>query len=89
MDDQKFKVVWEIEVKWKDDVTTTWEPMMIIKVDQAKIVKDYMNELCKKKKVVTLQKKTKMKEIAPMKKVCNKCKKKYDVRSSYKMEEDV
>ena len=55
--------------------------MAIIKVDQPKMVKYYMNELCKKKKVVTLQRKTKMKERAS--------KKKYDVRASYKMEENV
>ena len=40
LSDRKFKGVWEIEVKWKDDVKTTWEPMAIIKVDQSKMVKD-------------------------------------------------
>ena len=44
---------------------------------------------CEKKKVVTLQKKTKMKERTPKKKVDKKCKKKHYVRASYKMEEDV
>ena len=48
-----------------------------------------MNELCKKKKVVTLQKKTKTKERTPKNKIDKKCKKKHDVRTSYKMEEDV
>ena len=48
-----------------------------------------MNELCRKKKVVTLRKKKKIKERAPKKKVDKKCKKKHDVRASYKMEEDV
>ena len=40
LDNRKFKGVWEIEVKWKDDVKTTWEPMAIIKVDQPKMLKD-------------------------------------------------
>ena len=34
--------------------------MKIIKVDQPKIVEGYMNEFCKKNKVVTLQTKEKM-----------------------------
>ena len=48
-----------------------------------------MNEFYKKKKVVTLQKKTKIKERVPKKKVDKKYKKKHDVRASYKMEEEV
>ena len=56
LSDRKFKGVWEIEVKWKDDVKTTWEPMKIIKLDKPKMVEHYMNELCKKKKAVTTRK---------------------------------
>ena len=63
--------------------------MKIIKLDQPKMMEHYMNELYKKKKVVTLKKKTKTKEITPKKKVDKKCKKKHDVRASYKIEEDV
>ena len=63
--------------------------MAIIKVDQPKMVKYYMNEFCKKKKVVTLLKKTKMKERAPKKKVDKKYKKKHDERLSFKMEENI
>ena len=48
-----------------------------------------MNELCRKKKVVTLRKKKKIKERAPKKKVDKKCKKKHDMKSSYNMEEDI
>ena len=63
--------------------------MKIIKLDQPKMMEHYMNELYKKKKVVTLKKKTKTKEITPKKKVDKKCKTKQDVRASYNMEEDV
>ena len=46
--------------------------------------------MCKKKKVVkTNKKKTKTKVIAPKKKVDKRCKKKHDMKSSYKMEEDI
>ena len=62
LDDRKFKGVWEIELKWKDDVDTTREPMAIIEVDQPKMVEDYMNELCKQKEVLTLQKRQKRKK---------------------------
>ena len=89
LDDRKVKGVWEIELKWKDDVNTTREPMAIIELDQPKMVKDYMNELCKQKEVLTLQKKTKTKERSPKKKVDKKYKKKHDVRASYNIEEDV
>ena len=63
--------------------------MAIIKVDQPKMVKYYMNEFCKKKKVVTLLKKTKMKERAQKKKFDKKYKKKHDERLSFKMEENI
>ena len=56
LSDRKFKGVWEIEVKWKDDVKTTWEPMKNIKLDQPKMVEHYMDELCKEKKAVTTKK---------------------------------
>ena len=89
MDNRTFKKVWKIEVKWKHDVKTTWEPMKIIKLDQPKMVEHYMNEWRKKKTAITAKRKTKTKVIASKKKVDKRCKKKHDVRASYKMEEDV
>ena len=62
LDNRIFKKIWKIEVKWKDNVKTTWEPMKIITVDQPKIMKCYLNEFCKKNKVVTLQNKEKWKK---------------------------
>ena len=88
--DRERKGVWEIEVKWKDRDKTTWEPMKNIRVDTPEIVEQYMNEMCKKKKAVkTNKKKTKIKEIAPKKKFDKMCKKKHNMKSSYKMEEDI
>ena len=72
LSDRKFKGVWEIEVKWKDDKKTTWEPMKNIKLDQPKMVEHYMNELCKKKTGLKTKKKTKTKVIASKKKVDKK-----------------
>ena len=44
---------------------------------------------CVKKEICNVKNKTKTTEIAPKNKVDKKCKKKYDVRAPYKMEEDV
>ena len=90
VNDRKRKGIWEIEVKWKDDDKTTWEPMKNIMLDTPEIVEQCMNETSKKKKAVnTNKKKTKTKVIAPKKKVDKKCKKKHDMKSSYNMEEDI
>ena len=43
-----------------------------------------MNELCKKKTALKTKRKTKTKVIASKKMVDKRCKKKYDVRASYK-----
>ena len=89
LDDRKSKGIWKIEVKWKNDITRTRELMKNIKKEQPLMVEDYMPELSKKNKVVTLKKKSIMKERAPKKKVVKKCKKEHGVRASYKMEEDI
>ena len=89
MHDRKRKGVWEIEVKWKYYEKTTWEPIKNIKHDQPDIVEQYMNKLCKKKTALKSKKKTKTKVIAPNKKVGKRCKKKHDIKSSYKIEEDI
>ena len=89
MDDRKSKGIWKIEVKWKNDITRTRELMKNIKKEQPLMVEDYMPELSKKNKVVTLKNKSIMKERAPKKKVVKKCKKEHGVRASYKMEEDI
>ena len=44
---------------------------------------------CVKKEICNVKNKTKTTEIAPKNKVDKKCKKKYDVREPYKIEEDV
>ena len=64
--------------------------MKSIKADTPEIVKEYMNEMSKKKKAANnKKKKTQTKVIAPKKKVGKKCKMKHDMKSSYKMEEDI
>ena len=89
VNDRKCKGIWEIEVKWKDHDKTTWEPMKNTRVDTQDIVEQYMNEMSKENKAVNNnKKKTKTKVIAP-KKVDKRCKMKHDMKSSYKMEEDI
>ena len=85
VNDRKRKGIWEIEVKWKDHDETTWESMKNIRKDTPEIVEQYMNEMSKKKKDVNKNKKTKTK----VKKVDKRCKKKHDMKSSFKMEEDI
>ena len=68
---------------------TTWEPIKNIRQDQPEIVEQYTNELCKKKTALKTKKKTKTKVITPKKKVDKRCKKKHDMKLSYKMEEDI
>ena len=83
--DRMRKGIWEIEVKWKDHDATTWEPMKNIKADAPDIVKQYMNEMSKKKKAVNnKKKKTKPKGV---KKIV--CRLKHDMKSSFKMEKDI
>ena len=48
-----------------------------------------MHELCKQKRALKTKKMTKTKVIVSKKKVDKRCKKKHDVRLSYKVEEDI
>jgi len=45
MNDKTIGGVWKIEVKWKDHVETTWEPVKVLKSDQPAMVKKYMQHL--------------------------------------------
>ena len=56
--------------------------MKNIRKDTPEIVEQYTNEMSKKKKDVNKNKKTKTK----VKKIDKRCKKKHDMKSSYKME---
>ena len=48
MNDKTIGGVWKIEVKWKDHIKTTWEPVKVLKSDQPAMVKKYMQHLKKK-----------------------------------------
>ena len=49
MKDKTVGGVWKIEVKWKDHIKTTWEPVKVLKSDQPAMVKKYMQHLKKNK----------------------------------------